>query len=78
MAKKLDAGLKAMVYPMLVSSPTNQVFPILMNQQIAFLEQSFNFEHWVNVDADHTAIRLVTSWATRLEAVDAFLSAVRP
>jgi len=29
------------------------------------------------LDADHTAIRLVTSWATKEEAVDEFLRDLR-
>lgn len=78
LAARLSEGLKALGYPMLVDSPTNQIFPIFPNSLVVRLEQDFSFEHWGVVDQDHTAVRLVTSWATTDEAVDAFLAAVRP
>lgn len=77
-AARLSEGLRALGCPMLVDSPSNQVFPIFANSQILRLEQDFNFEHWGAVDDGHTAIRLVTSWSTTDEAVDAFLAAVQP
>lgn len=78
LAARLTDGLAAMGYPLLVQSPTNQVFPIFPNGQLALLDQSFSFERWAAVDPEHTAVRLVTSWATSPETVEAFLAAVRP
>ena len=78
MGAQLSHALQGMGYPMLVDSPTNQIFPIVTNQQAALLEQSFSFERWQAVDDTHTAIRLVTSWATTQEAVDALLDAMQP
>ena len=77
-AARLADGLRAFGYPMLVESHTNLLIPILENSLVVRLEQDFNFEHWAAVDESHTAIRLVTSWATTDEAVDAFLAAVKP
>ncbi len=78
LAARLSQGLRDLGYPLLAASPTNQVFPVLPDALTARLAQDFSFEHWGKPDADHTAIRLVTSWATRPEAVDALLSALRP
>lgn len=56
-------------YPFLTHSTTNQVFPILPNRLIEKLQQRYAFYIWSTIDADHSSIRLVTSWATEKEAV---------
>lgn len=58
---------------MLVHSPTNQIFPIFSNEEVARLGEKFAFETWGKVDDDHTVIRLVCSWATTEEPIAAFL-----
>lgn len=73
MAAKLTAGIKAAGYGFLTESGTNQIFPILPKSLIARLEKTYGFYVWCGVDGSHDAIRLVTSWATREEKVDAFL-----
>ena len=78
LALRLSAGLREMGYAMLVDSPTNQVFPILTEEQITRLSEQFAFERWQAVDDIRTAVRFVTSWATAPEAVDALLEAMRP
>ncbi|NLO88349.1 MAG: aminotransferase class V-fold PLP-dependent enzyme [Firmicutes bacterium] len=79
MAELLRAGLAAAGYRFLTDSPSNQIFPILPNSLIARLEQKYGFYVWSRVDAQHSCIRLVTSWATTEEAVRAFLAdAVQP
>ncbi len=78
LAARLTEGLRAAGWPLLVDSPTNQVFPILPNDRVVLLEQEFSFERWGAVDDGHTAVRLVTSWATEPAAVDALLAALRP
>jgi threonine aldolase len=60
-------------FKFLVNSPSNQLFPILPNQLIAELEKNYLFIVWSKIDADKSAIRLVTSWATKEEAVLAFI-----
>ena len=59
--------------PFLTHSPSNQIFPILPNALITELEKHYGFHIWEKVDTDHSAIRLVTSWATKEEEVIAFL-----
>lgn len=76
LASRLRAGLKELQIPLLVDSPTNQIFPVLPNTLIKALDQDFSYEIWGKVDDDHTCIRLVTSWATTEEAIDAFLQAI--
>lgn len=75
-AVRLKNGLADRHVPFYVDSPTNQIFPIFPNSKLKELEQDFIYEITAKVDEDHTAIRLVTSWATTDEAVDAFLAAV--
>ena len=55
--------------PFLTHSPSNQIFPILPHSFIAELQKKYSFLIWEKVDEDHSAIRLVTSWATKEEAV---------
>ena len=55
---------------------TNQLFPIMANDQISQLSQKFAFHHWRKVDEDHSVIRLITSWATLESNVDALVDEV--
>ncbi|SPF43709.1 conserved hypothetical protein [Candidatus Desulfosporosinus infrequens] len=57
----------------LVHSSSNQIFPILPNQLITELQKKYSFYVWSKVDTDNSAVRLVTSWATKEEAVLAFI-----
>ena len=76
LADCLRRGLAECQIPLLVDSPTNQIFPVLPNTMLETLSQDFSYEVWGKVDEKHTCIRLVTSWATTEETVDAFLQAV--
>jgi len=60
-------------FSFLVDSPSNQLFPILPNRLITELQKHYLFHVWSKADAEHSAIRLVTSWATKEEAVLAFI-----
>lgn len=75
-AARLRQGLADRQIPFFVDSPTNQLFPVFSNEKLAKLEHDFIYEIWEPVDENHTCIRLVTSWTTSDEAVDAFLYAV--
>ncbi|MGC8779290.1 MAG: threonine aldolase family protein [Anaerolineae bacterium] len=77
MAMKLARGLAEQGFRFLAPPATNQIFPILPHGLIARLQESYGFYVWSKVDADHAAIRLVTSWATEEERVDEFLADVR-
>jgi threonine aldolase len=61
----------------LTDSLSNQIFPILPNALIAELEKNYSFHIWEKVDAEHSAIRLVTSWATKEDEVAAFLERLK-
>ncbi|MFJ7972862.1 threonine aldolase family protein [Psychrobacillus sp. NPDC096389] len=60
-------------FSFLTYSPSNQIFPILPNALIAELQKKYAFIVWEKVDSTHSAIRLVTSWATKEEEVRAFV-----
>lgn len=60
-------------FSFLVNSPSNQIFPILPDHLIAELHKKYLFFEWSKVDADHSAVRLVTSWATPETAVLDFI-----
>ncbi|HEY8889159.1 MAG TPA: aminotransferase class I/II-fold pyridoxal phosphate-dependent enzyme [Clostridium sp.] len=73
MAEILKIGISNCGYNFLIDSPTNQIFPILPNKIIKKLEEKYSFFIWQKVDNDNSAIRLVTSWATKEEAVKSFI-----
>ncbi len=64
MAAKIGKALKEMGIDFLNEPISNQIFPILDNQIIDVLEETYQFYRWCVVDEKRTAIRLVTSWAT--------------
>ena len=74
MALRLRDGIAALGYPLPVESPSNQQFPVLPNDVIEQLQDmGYQWEISGAVDAGHTQIRLVTSWATPEQAVEDFL-----
>jgi threonine aldolase len=77
MAAKISEGINAAGYGFLTPPVSNQIFPILPNTLREELHQQFNFFDWKKVDDEHTAVRLVTSWATKEEAVDAFVESLK-
>lgn len=77
MATILQRTLQAEGYAFLIESFTNQLFPILPNDLIAELQKKYSFYTWAKITADTSAIRLVTSWATKEEAVWSFIEDVK-
>ena len=67
MADILRNGIESLGYEFLVNSPSNQIFLILNNDIIDELEKSYGFNIWEKIDEERTAIRLVTSFATKEE-----------
>jgi len=59
-----------------VDSPTNQLFPIFTDDQIAALEDDFELASWERLDESRAAFRICTSWATSDAAVAQFIAAV--
>lgn len=68
----IDEGFEFMI-----DSPTNQIFPILPNTLIKKLRKQYSFRDWDYIDAFHTAVRFVTSWATTDTMIDAFISDIK-
>lgn len=77
MANLLSDGLQALQIPMLIQSPSNQLFPILPNGQVQALQEEVAFEIWSKVDEDHTCIRFVTAWHTTEEEVHSLLELLK-
>ena len=70
MAMRLKALLQEKGCRFFLDSPTNQQFIVLENSRLATLAEHVSYDLWDRVDADHTAIRLATSWATPLEHLE--------
>jgi len=77
MAQLLKEAISEQGYGFLTDSETNQIFPILPNRCIALLQEKFQFLEWKEIDSEHTAIRLITSWATEEEQVKAFIAVLQ-
>ena len=73
MAARLRDGLAAAGCRFVAESPTNQIFPILPRAVQEVLAKEFGFELWGAGDEAFQPVRLVCSWATKQEDVDAFL-----
>lgn len=77
MAEKLTAGIKELGFSFLTDSATNQIFPIFPNSLIEELKKQYGFYIWSKSDDNNSAIRLVTSWATKEENVNEFISELK-
>lgn len=76
-AQYLQGGLKNLGIPMLVDSPTNQIFPIVPDDLLPKLDELCAYEIWGKADSTHTTIRLVTSFATPLGDAEHFLKDIK-
>jgi threonine aldolase len=56
-------------------SPTNQIFPLLNDEQKKSIEKDFTFCYWSKIKDMH-AVRFCTSWATQKRDVDALIAAI--
>ena len=75
MAKeKLKDELTKMNISFYINSPTNQQFIIVENSRLPELQSKVVYSFIEKYDAEHTVIRLATSWATTEEQVDELLS----
>lgn len=50
-------------------SMTNQQFPVLPDAVLQKLNEKYSCSYWERVDAEHSAVRFCTSWATKRENV---------
>jgi threonine aldolase len=70
LADRIRAAFTRKGVAFLVRNTTNQVFPVLTKDAIARFAAEFGFEEWQAVDAEHSAVRFCTSWATPDRAID--------
>lgn len=73
-AARIKDALTKKGYRFLINSPTNQIFVVLKNADADALQKKVGCEVWEHTDDEHTAIRLVTSWATTKEDVDGLIN----
>jgi threonine aldolase len=73
MASRIREELVRSNITFLTHSPSNQIFPILPNAVISKLQNNYAFHIWEKIDSDSSAIRFVTSWATKEEEVNSLI-----
>lgn len=73
MAEQLCQGIKEEGYNFYIETNTNQIFPIFPNTLIQKLQEHFSFIVMDYVDNSHSYVRLVTSWATKIEHIKEFI-----
>ena len=76
LAKKLADGIAAKGYEFAIPPQTNMLFPLFTKEKVNELSENVMFEGWQYPSETHAAIRLVTSWGTTEEEVDAFLELI--
>ena len=64
-------------YTLCFDSPTNQVFCIIENTEMEQLAEKVEFGFWEKYDESHTIIRFATSWATKMEDVEALCTVLK-
>jgi len=73
LANLITNGFRDVGCDFLIDSPTNQVFPILENTAIDELMKDYEFYIWKEIDETHSAVRIITSWATNEDIVIKFI-----
>lgn len=74
MANKLINCFNSTKTKYVVKPESNQIFIIVNNDILKKLSKKYLFSIWNKVDNKHTAIRLVTSWATKEESIETFIN----
>ncbi|MBR1417553.1 MAG: low specificity L-threonine aldolase, partial [Synergistaceae bacterium] len=76
-AMRIRRAFEAQGVKLFYDSYTNQQFPVLNKSQFEILNKDFKFELWQIINEELSAYRFCTSWATKSEAVDALINAVK-
>lgn len=76
-ALEIRAAFEAKGAALLHDSPTNQQFFVLPDAWHSALAENYAMSGMGKPDADHTAVRICTSWATRPEAVARLIADVQ-
>ena len=74
MAMKIAMAIKSKGYFFLREPSSNQIFPIFPNSLIKKLQEKYDFYTWKKIDTENSAIRIVTSWATKSDVANEFIS----
>lgn len=77
LAQQLRDTLADLKIPVLVESPSNQIFPILPDCVLSSLDKDFTYNFMEKVDESHSCVRFCTSWATKQADIDALCDALR-
>ena len=72
-ADRIRKALTEKGYALAYGSPTNQIFPILDNEQKERITRKVQLSFWEQLDDDHVIMRIATSWATDPKDVDALI-----
>ncbi len=75
-AERMKGILRELGLPFFLETPTNQQFILLEDRLLAPLSEKVTYSYWEKADAEHTVIRLATSWATTEEELDALREAL--
>ena len=70
----LKAAFKEKGYRTYIDSPSNQMFVVLDNETLERLKKDVVFSVWGPEDENHTIVRFVTAWSTRMEDVQALIA----
>ena len=77
LAMKLKHAFVAKGYPLFFDSYTNQQFPIMPDKDLDKLKDKYAWCLWSKVDAEHSAVRFCTSWATKEDAVEKLIADIK-
>lgn len=77
LAMRIRDTLTECGFDLMYTTPTNQIFAVFTDAQLAKLSENFMLAFWQKVDSDHSCARICTSWATTEENTDALLAAIR-
>ena len=75
LADRIRAALKEKGIRVYYNSPTNQLFPMLTDEQMNKLKNDFSFCYWCK-NGDLHVVRFCTSWATQEGDVDILIDAI--
>ena len=76
MAAKIKEIIRRKGWRVYMDSPTNQQLIIMTEDEMAELAKSVRFDRWGPYDADHTIVRLASSWSTTEEDIAALAGGV--
>lgn len=76
-AARIRQALKEEGFPLLIDSPTNQLFPVFTEEQLAQLGKEFVLSPWEKTDDARIAARICVSWCTPDGSVDRLIDALR-